>query len=179
MPPPRLAILSAVLLAGALTLPPACSAQGHGRIPPLEPDLARLRSALIDHATALLERFGDTFYALGAYIDKDGTVQEITPYQWPELNAPPPDWGDSLVSSFHQAGIESRAAAILVDLGRSSHEPQTSIAGAMFHGETSAGTCHEQSEPFDWRDDGHITWRRPVSRTCSRRIFSDASRGCP
>ena len=74
---------TAVLL--VLGASPALRAQE----PRLDADLQLLHRRLHDKASALLGRFGDSFYALGAYLLPEGEYEEVVPYAWPHATAPP------------------------------------------------------------------------------------------
>jgi hypothetical protein len=139
-----------------------------------EPDLQTLHDRLRAHAAALLRRYGDTFYALGAYLTPDGEYQEFATDDWPSLDAPPIAWRDSLVASFGRARHPARAVAILFDLGRRA-APVRAKTAVLFHGETTK-TSQTLEESYGWRQDGRIRWARPVVRAC-RRLFPTNARG--
>jgi hypothetical protein len=158
------------LLVAFCTTTGALSAQ---RLTP-EPDLETLHDRLRAHAAAVLQRYGDTFYALGAYLTPDGKYQEFATDRWPSLDAPPTAWRDSLVASFGRARHPARAVAILLDLGRPP-VPAPAKTAVLFHGETTK-TCRALEESYGWRKDGRLRWARPVVRACQR-LFPTNARG--
>ena len=98
----------------------------------------------------------------------EGQYEAFATDSWPDLQAPPSEWDDSLVASFLRSGRPVQAVAILVDLGRASDEPP--ITKSVFHGET-ATICHEFEDPFEWLPDGHVAWGPTASRPCTRRLL--------
>jgi hypothetical protein len=157
---PALALLFA-LWCGALPLEAQTSAGPD--------DLARLRTHLEQRAGALLERDGITFYALGAMLHPDGSLEEFTPDRWPRLDAPPPEWGDSLFTAFRRSGRPARAVPLIVDLGRSdSGEPRDTFA--LFHGETGK-RCQELRLPMTGLGAGSLPgWGVPQPAACAPRF---------
>ena len=78
----------------------------------------RLDSLLLDQATHILERYGDTFYILGLYLGSGDEVLGIATRHWPALSAHPDEWRDSLVAAFGDYLPQVRAAAYLEDRWR-------------------------------------------------------------
>jgi hypothetical protein len=135
-------------------------------------DLHRLRTALQQHALELLQRDGVTFYALAALVGPDGSVEEFTPDHWPDLEAPPPEWQDSLVQAFHRMHRPARAVAMLVDWGIVPDTlPRDTFA--IFHGETGT-LCQESREPITGMGigGGSMGWGEPGGQPCRRRFWA-------
>ncbi len=142
---------------------------------PLEPDLRALHLSLRDHAGALLQRYGVTFYALGGLILPDGSAEEFATDQWPDLQAPASVWQDSLVASFRRSGRPVRAVAMLLDIWPpDGTEPAPEATVARFHGET-ATACAEFEDPYAVQDDGSVRWGTPAVRPCTRLLLGPAS----
>lgn len=136
---------------------------------PTDRDLRRLHTELREHATGLLLRFGDTFYALGGLLTVDGDYEEFATDSWPSLDAPPAEWQDSLVASFRRSNRPVRAVAILIDLGRAGGPEPVTTAG-YFHGETRT-TCAEIEVPYTVLQDGSIRWEKRMTRSCRRLLL--------
>jgi hypothetical protein len=136
---------------------------------PVGTDLQQVHDQLRAQATALLERYGDTFYGLGGLLTTDGEYEEFATDHWPDLQAAPSEWEDSLIAAFVRSARPVRAAAILIDMGRPTDEPPVATV-AIFHGETPAA-CQELREPFEWLADGHIAWGQSVMRPCEHRLL--------
>jgi hypothetical protein len=134
-------------------------------------DQTRLDSLLLSHARALLERYGDTFYVLGIYLDSTGELSEIATRAWPALDASPDEWGDSLRAAFEDFRPRLRSAAYLLDRWRQLDSTRADSTFADFHFETAAGACFESRRRYDWAPDGTLIWGPPLQRSCRREIW--------
>jgi len=160
-----LALLAFVGVAGRASTAPA-------QMPGSATDLHRLHVELQRYAKALLERDGITFYAVAGLITPDGSFETFTPDHWPDLQAPPAAWADSLVTAFRRSSHPVRAAAMLVDWSRSDDTfPRDTTA--LFHGET-ATLCRESRDPMTGLGEGsgRIQWGRSRELPCSPLLWT-------
>jgi hypothetical protein len=130
-----------------------------------------LDSLLRDQAGALVERFGDTFYALGWIVTVDGQSEPTTANQWPPLDAPPDDWEDSLVATLRGERARLRAAAYLVDRYRLLDSTRVDSTYAIFHFEAAGGRCVEQRRHYTITDAGRVRWDDAVALPCRVRVW--------
>jgi hypothetical protein len=156
-------------LAGALWLgsPNAAATQDVG----VAADHARLETLLLEQASGLLERFGDTFYALGLYLGESGEPSGVSAREWPAFSAPPQEWADSLVAGMEQYRLLMRSAAYLMDEWRPVDPAGEARTSSVLHFETPAGVCLEQRWRFSSDADDRVTWTPEERLPCERRIW--------
>jgi hypothetical protein len=135
----------------------------------------RLDSLLLDQATRLLERFGDTFYVLGLYVGPGGEVLGISTRNWAALNAPPDEWRDSLEAALREYLPNVRTAAYVVDRWRQLDSTRADSTYAVFHFESAAGFCLETRRRYEWSAAGPVVWTKPDTIPCTPRIWRGRS----
>ncbi|HWA41377.1 MAG TPA: hypothetical protein VG712_07195 [Gemmatimonadales bacterium] len=163
-----LLVLGLALLAGVC--PPALSAQSG----PDPRGRHHLDSLLTDQATALLERYGDTFYILGEYLDLTGTPYGMSARARPPLDAAPDDWVDSLRAAFTDFRPQMRAAAYLVDRWRQLDSTRADSTFVLFHFEDAAGNCYTSRRRYHWAPSGSVVWDPPLALPCRRELWAGA-----
>ncbi len=136
---------------------------------PAHRDQPVLYAALMDQAKAFLERSGETFYAVGAYVDTAGKQWGFTPEKWPALTAPPQEWEDSLAVGTRHLYPRARAVAWLVDIIPRDDTLASDTLGARFHYESADGACASVRRSYKWEDSGTITWGAEAALPCTRR----------
>ncbi len=151
-PPRRLQSLLALLLLASAVLP------GHAD-DALPAQAAPLGEALLERATRLLERYGTTFYALGAYIDTAGRLREIVPRDTAPLDPERIAWSlrDALRDPDHPEWV---ASAIATD------RPERGATRIVY--EMRDGRCHEVLRRYRFSDDGTVRFAKDASpRPCA------------
>lgn len=141
------------------------------QIPVAPPEHEELEALLLEQAGALLERFGDTFYALGLYLDADGEPLGVSARAWPSFDAPPEEWADSLVAGMGEYRPDMHSAAYLLDEWRTVDPVREDSTFAVFHFETPTGLCLETNWRYAWSADGHTVWTPEERRICEVRIW--------
>lgn len=130
---------------------------------------AGLDSGLHGRATPLLERFGDTFYVLGAYVTSEGETYEFTSNAHPPLNAPPSAWLDSVRIAALPASV--RAVGIVLDLHRITDAARQDSTFARLWVETRSGVCRSSLRRYADTPEGRVRWETPVPQPCSRQLL--------
>jgi hypothetical protein len=136
---------------------------------PAQGDQPVLYAALLKQAKAFLERSGETFYAVGAYVDTAGKQWGFTPEKWPALSAPAQEWEDSLAGGTQHLYPRARAVAWLVDIVSRDDTLASDTLGARFHYESADGACASVRRSYKWEDSGTITWGAEAVLPCARR----------
>jgi hypothetical protein len=124
-------------------------------------------SALYRQATAVLERYGTTFYALGVYRDSAGVLSQFTPESWPHLDAPPRQWEDSLRHALLRLPAGAQVAAYLIDDTRPMADAEPASGSARRWVGRRGGACQAVTRTFEWDAGGRVHWGRPVAAPCA------------
>lgn len=117
---------------------------------------------LFTHATNLRDRFGITFYALAAYLDKHGKLRSVSPSESPEFQ--PEAVASKLRETLTAVPGEMRAVTgILVDYPEN-HE-------SVLRLESASRKCLEVRRAYSFGSGGEIEFAAPTVQSCTSELY--------
>lgn len=129
----------------------------------LTPKMDRIHEGLAARATARMERFGTTFYALGLCMTPEEKIQEVVPIQSAPLE--PRLVGENLKSAIREPySAKAAVCGVAID-----HPEDKTVQIEL---ENSTGLCRRVWRSYRFEQSGRVTFLAPRISTCEASIFA-------